>query len=113
MKLKVDTGARCNVMPFNLFKQVRRSEKIDNSRPVQSVSYGGDSIQTLGETVFKCCFAGKTHNLKFHVIEKTAKPLKGLVDSRSLQLIQLKDIHEIKQVPSPITTKIAPWKMDE
>jgi hypothetical protein len=48
-----------------------------------------------------------------HVIEKTAKPLKGLVDSRSLQLIQFKDIHEIKPVPSPITTKIAPWKMDE
>lgn len=113
VKLKVDTGARCNVMPFNLFKQVRRSEKIDNSRPVQLVSYSGDSIQTLGETVFRCCFAGKTHNLKFHVIEKTAKPLIGLEDSLSLQLIQLKDVHEIKPVPSQITTKISPWKMDE
>jgi hypothetical protein len=54
LKLKVDTGARCNVMPFNLFKQVRRSEKIDNSRPAQLVSYSGNSIQTLGETAFKC-----------------------------------------------------------
>ena len=31
VKLKVDTGARCNVMPLELFKQIRRSERIDNS----------------------------------------------------------------------------------
>lgn len=62
------------------------------------MSYSGDSIQTLGETQFKCRVAGKTHNLMFHVIEKTAKPLIGLQDSLSLQLIQVKDIQEIKAV---------------
>ena len=51
MKLKVDTGAHCNLMPFELFKQIRRSERIDNSCPVQLVSYSGDYIQTLGESV--------------------------------------------------------------
>ena len=96
VKLKVDTGTCCNVMPFDLFKQVRHLEKIDDSRLVQLVSYSSDSIATLGETGFKCCFAGKTHDLKFHVIEKAAKPLIGLQDSLGLQLIQIKEIQEIR-----------------
>lgn len=105
MKLKVDTGARCNVMPFELFKQIRRSEQIDNSCPVQLVSYSGDSIETLGETVFKGSFAGKTHNLKFHIIDKAAKPLIGLQD---LQLIEIKEVEEVKSIqsaPSLMATK--------
>ena len=106
VKLKVDTGARCNVMPFDLFKQVRRAE---NSRLAQLVSYSRDSIQTLGETMFKCCSAGKTYNLKFHVIEKAAKPLIGLQDSLNLRLIQVKDIQEIKIVdPSSKTIRPCP-----
>ena len=80
MKLKVNTGARGNVMPLELFEKIRRSEQIDNSCPVQLVSYSGDHIQTLGETVFKGTFAGKTHNLKSHIIDKAAKPLLGLQD---------------------------------
>jgi hypothetical protein len=104
-KLKVDTSARCNVMPFDLFKQVRGSEKIDTSRPVQLVSYSGDYIQTLGETVFKCCFAGKTRNFKFQIIEKEAKPLIGLQDSLGLQLVQINEIQEIKSVAiKPVST---------
>ena len=51
VKLKVDTGARCNVMPFNIFKQVRATEMSNNSCPAQLVSHSGDAIQTLGETV--------------------------------------------------------------
>ena len=98
VKLKVDTGARCNVMPLELFKQMRRSEGIDNSCPVQLVSYSGDYIQTLGETVFKGSFAGKIHNLKFHIIDKAAKPLLGLQDSLGLQLIEIKEVEEVKSV---------------
>ena len=108
VKLKVDTGARCNVMPLELFKQIRRSERIDNSCPVQLVSYSGDYIQTLGETVFKGSFAGKTHNLKFHIVDKAAKPLLGLQDSLGLQLIEIKEVEEVKSVQvasSLMTTK--------
>ena len=108
VKLKVDTGARCNVMPFELLKQIRRSERIDNSCPVKLVSNSGDSIQTLGETVFMGSFAGRTHNLKFHIIEKAAKPLLGLQDSLGLQLMEIKEVEEVKSVqaaPSLTTTK--------
>ena len=115
MKLKVDTGARCSVMPFELFKQIRRSERIDNSCPVKLMTYSGDSIQTLGETVFMGSFAGRTHNLKFHIIDKAAKPLLGLQDSLGLQLIEIKEVEEVKSVqaapsltttiPSPTLTK--------
>ena len=90
VKLKVGTGARCNVMPLKLFKQIRCSERIDNSCPVKLVSYSGDYIQTLGEMVFKGSLVGKTHNLKSHVIDKAAKPLLGLQDSLGLQLIEIK-----------------------
>ena len=94
-------------MPFELFKQIRRSERIDNSCPVQLVSYSGDSIQTLGETVFMGSFAGTTHNLKLHIIDKAAKPLLGLQDSLGLQLIEIKEVEEVKSVqaaPSLTTT---------
>ena len=76
--------------------------------PVQLVSYSGDYIQTLGETVFKGSFAGKTHNLKFHIIDKAAKPLLGLQDSLGLQLIEIKEVEEVKSIqvaPSLMTTK--------
>ena len=108
VKLKVDTGACCNVMPLELFKQIRRSERIDNSCPVQLVNYSGDYIQTLGETVFKGSFAGKTHNLKLHIIDKAAKPLLGLQDGLDLQLIEIKEVEEVELVqvsPSLMTTK--------
>lgn len=105
MKLKVDTGARCSVVPLELFKQIRRLERIGNSCPVQLVSYSGDYI---GETMFEGSFAQNIHHLKFHITDKAAKPLLGLQDSLGLQLIEIKEVEEVKSVqvvPSLMTTK--------
>ena len=52
-------------------------------------------------------FAGRTHNLKFHIIDKAAKPLLELQDSLAMQLIEIKEVEEVKSVqaaPSLTTT---------
>ena len=45
-------------------------EKIDNGHPVQLVSYSRDSIQALGETVFKCCLVGFKTDLLPKIVKK-------------------------------------------
>ena len=53
-ELKIDTGAKCNVMTLNLLKRVRCEEKIDKSKSVKSIAYGGNTFSTLGTVELNC-----------------------------------------------------------
>jgi hypothetical protein len=40
IKLKVDTGAKCNVLPLDIFQQVKKKETINKQAAVHLVAYG-------------------------------------------------------------------------
>jgi len=51
-ELKIDTGAKCNVVTLDLFKRLCSGKEINKSRAVQLVAYGGDTFTTLGTANF-------------------------------------------------------------
>ncbi len=99
LRLKVDTGAKCNVLSIALFKKIRTNELIDRRGTATLVSYGGDSLRTLGKTQMLCRFKNEEKLLTFHVIKQSLKPIIGLKDSVSMKLVSLdRDIHNIDEL---------------
>ena len=48
--LKIDTDAKCNVITLDLFTKFSNGEEINQSKAVQLVADGGDTLPTLGTT---------------------------------------------------------------
>ena len=46
IRLKIDTGAKCNVVPLDLFKKVQKREMIHKAKAVNLVAYGGENFQS-------------------------------------------------------------------
>ena len=96
VEIKIDTGAKCNVITLDIFKRISRNEKIDETKAVQLVAYGGDTLTTLGSVKLEVHLPSMSRNLEFHVIDKPVTPLLGLTDSLSLNIIQLhSEVHEV------------------
>ena len=55
--------------------------EINQSKAVQLVAYGGDTLSTLGNTNFDCHLKCTKRNLEFHVVHRPVTPLLGLADS--------------------------------
>jgi hypothetical protein len=101
-KLKVDTGARCNVMSLKMMKQLNSNKQYDSSKLVKLVAYGGDTFSTLGVAEFTCWYAGVKHCISFHIVNKPVTALLGLQDTLRLNLVQLsEDVHAIKTDQAP------------
>jgi len=96
VEIKIDTGTKCNVITLDIFKRISRIEKINKTKAVQLVAYGGDTVTTMGSVTFEVHLLSMFRNLEFHVIYKPVAPLLGLTDSLSLNLIQLhSEVHEV------------------
>ena len=56
-KMKVDTGAKCNVMSQKTFKRVTNGEQLlKQNKATNLVAYGGTKIETTGVVTLSCCF---------------------------------------------------------
>ena len=97
IKLKVDTGAKCNVLPLDIYEQVRKAETINKRAAVHLVAYGGDRFATLGTTILRCQIGRRSEIIMFQVIDRKASPILGLNDALRLGLIHLdKVVYEVK-----------------
>lgn len=85
LKLKVDTGAKCNVISAHQLRLIAPSAHINNTEKVNLIAYGGQTIITEGTTILYC----EQGQLKFHVVHRNVRPLLGLQDSIAIGLIQL------------------------
>lgn len=47
VKVKIDTGAKCNVMSLSTLQHVDHNAQIDQSNRVNLIAYGGQTIQAL------------------------------------------------------------------
>ena len=98
-ELKIDTDAKCNVITLDLFTKLSNGGEINQSKAVQLVAYGGDTLSTVGTKNFDCHFKSTKRNLEFHVVDRPLTPLLGLVDSLNMDLVQLhSEVHEVDTV---------------
>lgn len=76
VKVKLDTGAQCNVIPMSIVNEIGADLK--ESRTKRIVAYGGTPFNVVGEIVEKMKIRGETFNIKFIVIDKNdASPILG------------------------------------
>ena len=71
--MKVDTGAKCNVISQNLFQKIKRNECIDTKNSSPLIAYSGDEIPTLGQVHLPCVIVNKTYILPFFVVQKKSQ----------------------------------------
>lgn len=96
LELKVDTGAKCNVLSNDALAQVRRKEKLDTSRRTRLIAYGGDEISSAGSVHLSCQSAHQSYDLQFQVVDREVQPLLGLRDSLRMGLVTLsEEVHQL------------------
>ena len=89
IRLKIDTGAKCNVLPLDLLKKVQKKETINKAKAVNLVAYGGERFLTLGTADLQCKIGDTTCLLTFQVLDKQATRSLGLNDALQLNLVKL------------------------
>ena len=104
--LKLDTGAKCNVMSLTTFKRVAKTECINPSKKTTLIAFGGTAIASEGVATLQCHGSTPdTYDLQFHVINKPVQTLLGLRDCLRMGLISLgTDVYQISH------TDINPFK---
>ena len=96
IRLKIDTGAKCSVLPLDLFKKVQKRETINKAKAVNLVAYGGERFSTLGTADLQCKTGDTTLLLTFQVLDGQATPILGLNDALQLNLVKLdKAVYEV------------------
>ena len=88
VKLKLDTGAKCNVLPQHLFNKITQGQQQVTESNTRLVSYSGDSIQTVGQAIIECWYKNAKYNLLFYVAEKDVKPILGLPDCERMGMVK-------------------------
>ena len=76
VRLKLDTGAQCNVLPYTLFKAVG-GKQIVNSNVKKLVTFTGEKIKTVGRALLECEFKDKFYVLEFQVVDHDVIPVLG------------------------------------
>ena len=94
-RFKVDTGAQCNVIPLDMYRQMKgETTKLRPSR-VKLTSYSGHHIEVVGMDQLDVIHRGQKHSLPFQVVKGNVSPLLGLVSSELMGLVVRAD--EVKQ----------------
>ncbi|UYV75138.1 K02A2.6-like [Cordylochernes scorpioides] len=97
-KIKLDTGAQCNVLPWNIFKKI--NSKLNRSSVKSLKSFSGHRIKVEGEIIASCIINNIKADIKFIVTKTGTTPILGSESCFMLGL--LKRINKIKPVEQEI-----------
>ena len=76
IEMKVDTGAKCNVMSMDTFRQLENGKRpVEQSKDINLVAYGGSKIETIGIATLLCCLDEQQHTLPFFIVDRDVVPL--------------------------------------
>jgi hypothetical protein len=83
LTLKVDTGARCNVLPLRYAQLLMKSQPemtINKAQSGNLTAYGGTKIPTCGTATLKCRMQSSdvdTVDILFHLVNEAVVPILG------------------------------------
>ncbi|XP_067943453.1 uncharacterized protein [Watersipora subatra] len=96
LEVKIDTGAKVNVISLNQVRRIGLHSKIDRSRTSTLLGFGGAQSVTVGSVVIPHPQA----KLRFEVVDSDARCLLGLSDSIRLGFVTLsQEVFEVEQKP--------------
>ncbi|KAF2885244.1 hypothetical protein ILUMI_20910 [Ignelater luminosus] len=86
VNFKLDSGAMCNVLPYDVVKNLERENSIKSSNKT-IIAYGENKIKVIGEIILKCMIRKNEYKIKFIVVDVKSRPILGLNASIKLNLI--------------------------
>uniref|UniRef100_A0A669EUY2 Gypsy retrotransposon integrase-like protein 1 n=1 Tax=Oreochromis niloticus TaxID=8128 RepID=A0A669EUY2_ORENI len=97
VEMKVDTGAKCNVLPKKTVNIIRADKQMKaHPKSVKLVAFGGSKIQTLGVIKLQCFLHGQSHVLSFFVVNDDVQPILGLCACREMGLVSFSNaVHQL------------------
>ena len=87
---KIDTGAQCNVVSKDKYKQV--SKQPLQTSGAKLVAFGGHRLNTCGKITILCEHKGKNFPIEFQVVDQDVPSVLGLDTSTKLNLVQRVDV---------------------
>ena len=66
VKLKLDTGAKCNVLPKSVYDSLQINKKLIQTN-TKLIAYCGDTIEVMGEVFVNAVYKSKSYRLVFYV----------------------------------------------
>ncbi|KAK3087333.1 hypothetical protein FSP39_004790 [Pinctada imbricata] len=87
VKLKLDTGAQCNIISYQLFNKMNWMSEIKRCK-TKLVSYTGHKLPIKGKTLITAEYKGKIYPLEFYIVHGNAVPVLGLQACKELDLIK-------------------------
>ena len=103
VSMKIDTGARINVMKLDVLESVQRNDiRIRYQNAVLIKAYGGETFSTLGTVEVECEHNAEFHKVTFHIIPRSrpGTTILGLNDCLKLGLVQLsKEVYQVATEP--------------
>lgn len=96
-EMKVDTGAKCDVMPQETFKRVTTGEQpVKPNTSSNLVAYGGSKIKTTGMVTLSCSLKEQQHSLLFYIVDIGAPPLLGFRACVNMGIVKMSpDVHQL------------------
>lgn len=76
--MNVDTGAKCNVVPQETFKQIKDKKQTMRTKPTNLVANGGSKIETHRMVKLQCQLEKQMYTLPFYIAQEDVLPLLGL-----------------------------------
>ena len=92
VKIKLDTGAQCNVMSEQLLKEIAPDVKVNRTK-VKLQSYSGHEVKVIGKVDLLCDYKKKHFILDFFVCRQRVEAVLGL--ETCLQLDVVRQIHSV------------------
>ena len=91
IEFKLDTGAQCNVIPWNIYKTlIVKSTLLPTNATL--TGYDNTKIDVCGRCVLSVNFKNKIHKVLFYVVQASRIPLLGLDLCMRLNLLKRLDI---------------------
>ena len=96
-EMKVDTGAKCNVMSLDTFKGLNNGKQLVQQRKAASLAaYGGTRIETSGIATLQCCLNEQNHLLPFFIVDRAVQPLLGFRACMEMEVVKIcPDVHQV------------------
>ena len=100
MRFQVDTGAQCNVIPLDLYKQATQDISLQNVRAIQSqiTAYGGTTLPVVGQAVIEVERNNHSYDLECKLVDSTnIRPLLGRGACLNMNVVTYLDNDELSK----------------
>ena len=106
LKLKVDTGAKYNVISAETLKVIRHTESYKPHKQVKLAAFGEAMTNPIGAVNLQCMLNEQSYDLQFQVLKENVHSILGLKDSLKMRLVTFsKEVHHIDTAQQQILSE--------